>query len=107
MIPHLYNGHDETFFFFAFEEYHNSQTLNQGTITVPTTAYRTGDLSSLLLGPIMSNGTPLLDCLGRQMINGAVYDPKTTRTATSVDGSTAVVRDPFPNNFIGDPSAWP
>src|ERR1019366_8212496 len=86
---------------------HNAQTLNQGTITVPTTAYRNGDLSSLLLGPIVdSNGKPILDCLGRQMINGAVYDPKTTRTATCTDGSTATVRDPFPNNFIGAPTTW-
>lgn len=107
VIPHVYNGHDKTFFFFAYEEYHNTQTLNQGTITVPTTAYRNGDLSSLLLGPIVdSNGGPVLDCLGRPMMNGAVYDPKTTRTATCTDGSTAVVRDPFPNNFIGAPSTW-
>ncbi|HEY2471452.1 MAG TPA: TonB-dependent receptor [Terracidiphilus sp.] len=107
VIPHLYNGHGKTFFFFAYEEYHNSQTLNQGTITVPTAAYRNGDLSSLLLGPIVdSGGAPVLDCLGRPMINGAVYNPATTRTATCVDGSTAVVRDPFPNNFIGAPSTW-
>ena len=38
VIPHLYNGHNKTFFFFAYEEYHNTQTLNQGTITVPTTS---------------------------------------------------------------------
>ena len=107
VIPHIYNGHDKTFFFFAYEEYHNSQTLNQGTITVPTAAFRNGDLSSLLLGPIVdSNGNPVLDCLGRPMINGAVYDPSTTRTATCTDNSTAVVRDPFPNNFIGAPSTW-
>ena len=107
MIPHVYNGHNKTFFFFAYEEYHNTQTLNQGTITVPTTAYRNGDLSSLLLGPIVdSNGTPVLDCLGRPMINGAVYNPATTRTATCTDGSTETVRDPFPNNFIGAPSTW-
>ncbi len=107
VIPHLYNGHNKTFFFFAYEEYHNTQTLNNGTITVPTAAYRTGDLSSLLLGPIVdSGGAPVLDCLGRPMINGAVYNPATTRTATCTDGSTAVVRDPFPNNFIGDPSTW-
>ena len=48
LIPHVYNGHNKTFFFFAYEEYHNKQTLNNGTITVPTTAYRNGDLSSLL-----------------------------------------------------------
>src|ERR1700741_3625534 len=40
------------------------------------------------------------------MINGAVYNPATTRMATCTDGSTAVVRDPFPNNFIGAPSTW-
>jgi hypothetical protein len=107
VIPHLYNGRNKTFFFFAYEEYHNAQTLNQGTITVPTAAYRKGDLSSLLLGPIVdSSGAPVVDCLGRPMINGAVYNPATTRTATCTDGSTAVVRDPFPNNFIGDPSTW-
>ncbi|MGA2729124.1 MAG: carboxypeptidase-like regulatory domain-containing protein, partial [Terracidiphilus sp.] len=107
VIPHFYDGHDKTFFFVAYEEYHNAQTLNNGTITVPTTAYRNGDLSSLLLGPIVdNNGAPVLDCLGRAMINGAVYNPATTRTATCTNGSTAVVRDPFPNNFIGAPSTW-
>jgi hypothetical protein len=107
VIPRLYNGHNKTFFFFAYEEYHNKQTLNDGTITVPTAAYRNGDLSSLLLGPIVdSNGAPVLDCLGRPMINGAVYNPATTRTVTCTNGSTAVVRDPFPNNYIGAPSTW-
>jgi hypothetical protein len=107
VVPHLYNGRNKTFFFFAYEEYHNTQTLNQGTITVPTTAYRNGDLSSLLLGPILdSNHNPVLDCLGRPMINGTVYNPATTRAVTCTDGSTATVRDPFPNNFIGAPSTW-
>jgi Carboxypeptidase regulatory-like domain/TonB dependent receptor len=106
-IPHVYNGHNKTFFFFAFEEYHNTQTLNQGTITVPTTAYRNGDLSSNLLGPIVDpSGAPVVDCLGRPMINGAVYNPATTRVATCTDGSTKTVRDPFPNNNIGPPSSW-
>jgi hypothetical protein len=106
-IPHVYNGHNKTFFFFAFEEYHNTQTLNQGTITVPTTAYRNGDLSSNLLGPIVDpSGAPVVDFLGRPMINGAVYNPATTRVATCTDGSTKTVRDPFPNNNIGPPSSW-
>ncbi len=111
-IPHLYNGHNKTFFFFAYEEYHNTQTLNNGTITVPTTAYRNGDLSGNLLGPIVdNNGNPVLDCLGRPLINGTVYNPATTRTVPCVGGSpqagsTQTVRDPFPNNFIGAPSTW-
>jgi len=62
VIPHVYNGHNKTFFFFAYEEYHNKQTLNNGTIAVPTQAYRNGDLSSLLLGPIVdSSGAPVRD----------------------------------------------
>jgi hypothetical protein len=108
-IPHLYDGRNKTFFFFAYEEYHNTQTLNNGTITVPTAAYRNGDLSSLLLGPIVdSNGVPVRDCLNRIMMNGAVYDPSTTRSVACTDGSgsTKVVRDPFVNNFIGAPSTW-
>jgi hypothetical protein len=111
VIPHLYNGRNKTFFFFAYEEYHNTQTINNGTITVPTAAYRTGDLSSLLLGPIVDgSGNPVLDCLGRAMQKGAVYNPATTRTVTCTGGlqagQTAVVRDPFPNNNIGAPSTW-
>src|ERR1700684_2718822 len=34
VIPRLYNGHNKTFFFFSYEEYHNTQTLNNGKITV-------------------------------------------------------------------------
>jgi hypothetical protein len=98
VIPHVYNGHNKTFFFVAYEEYHNTQTLNQGLITVPTTAYRNGDLSSLLAGPIQG----MVDCLGRQVINGAVYNPKSTSLCP--DGTS--VRNPFPNNFIGAPSTW-
>ena len=98
VIPHLYNGHDKTFFFFAYEEYHNTQTLNHGTITVPTTAYRNGDLSALLQGPITdSNGMPILDCLGRTVINGAVYNPRRP-TSTCPDGSSAGPR-PVPEQL--------
>ncbi len=120
VIPHLYNGHDKTFFFFGYEEYHNTQTLNDGTITVPTTAYRNGDLSANLLGPIKdNNGNPVVDCLGRQLYNGEVFNPATTRSVTCTAGpnagSTAIVRDGFgtgsggtgvPTNFIGAPGTW-
>lgn len=46
MLPHLYNGHDKTFFFADFESFRLPQT---GVIqnTVPTTAMRSGDLSYL------------------------------------------------------------
>ena len=105
VIPRLYNGHNKTFFFFAYEEYHNTQTLNQGLITVPTVAYRNGDLSSLLQGPIIgSNGQPLVDCTGTPLVNGQVYNPKVTTACT--DGSGGVMPTPFTNNNIGSPSTW-
>jgi Carboxypeptidase regulatory-like domain len=107
IIPHLYDGRNHTFFFFSYEQYHNTQQLDDGLETVPTAAYRRGDLSYQLLGPILDgSGRPVLDCLGRPMRNGQIYNPATTRMATCVTGGSAVVRDPFPNNFIGDPSTW-
>ena len=46
-IPHLYNGHDKLFFFYAFEGYNGSAPAT--TITsVPTAAERNGDFSALL-----------------------------------------------------------
>ena len=120
-IPHVYNGHDKTFFFFAYEEYHNTQTNNNGTITVPTNAYLAGNLSSNILGPITDGGgNPVVDCLGRQLYDGEVFDPSTTRTVTctggpSGAGSTGVVRNAFgtdangngvPTNMLPAQSTW-
>src|SRR5258708_26934910 len=63
-IPHVYNGRNKTFFFFAYEEYHNTQTLNNGTITVPTTAHLPGDLISLSVRVILPySPNPSLDSL--------------------------------------------
>ncbi len=48
-IPHFYNGHDKSFFFFNYDRTitPNSTTL---TFTVPTQAQRNGDLSAALQG---------------------------------------------------------
>jgi hypothetical protein len=89
-IPKVYNGHDKTFFFFNYEMYRDQVDTNNGFRTVPTAAERAGDFSSLLTGQQI--GT---DPLGRPIMNGAIYDPATTRT---VNGQ--VVRDPFPNNQV-------
>jgi Carboxypeptidase regulatory-like domain/TonB dependent receptor/TonB-dependent Receptor Plug Domain/IPT/TIG domain len=54
-IPHLYNGHDKTFFFFNYDRTisPNSTTL---TFTVPTAAQRQGDLSNAS-APVLVDGT--------------------------------------------------
>jgi len=46
VIPHLYNGHDRSFWFFAYERYSLAQDSAQ-LETVPTQAMRTGDFSGL------------------------------------------------------------
>jgi hypothetical protein len=89
-IPKVYDGHDKTFFFFNYEMYRDQVDTNNGFRTVPTAAERGGDFSSLLTGTVI--GT---DPLGRPIMDGAIYDPSTTRT---VNGQ--VVRDPFPDNQV-------
>jgi hypothetical protein len=89
-IPKVYNGHDKTFFFFSFEQNRMKQIVNNVPRTVPTAAFRQGDFRSLLTGKVL--GT---DPLGRQILEGTIYDPGTART---VNGQ--IVTDPFLNNTI-------
>jgi hypothetical protein len=97
VIPKLYNGKDKTFFFFNFEQFRETQIINNVPITVPTAAYRTGNFS----GAIIADGNKNLgtDVLGRPMFAGEIYDPTTRRTVT-VGGKNYVVEDPFMNNTI-------
>jgi hypothetical protein len=90
-IPHLYNGHDKTFFFFSWEQYRNKLGTTSLT-TVPTDAERGGDFSALLGGDtgVANPCTP-----GKNVILGQIFDPSTTKI---VGGQTC--RSPFPNNKI-------
>src|SRR5262249_870162 len=90
-IPKLYDGHDKTFFFFNWEQYRESQIVNNLFLTVPTTAYRAGNFATALTGRNL--GT---DALGRAIPEGAIYDPTTQRAAP--DGR--IIRDQFPLNAI-------
>ena len=81
-IPHVYNGHNKTFFLYSWEgsKFGQPATTNQ-TSTVPTAAERTGDFSALLK-------------LGS---NYQIYNPFTTRPASTPG---RYQRDPFPGNII-------
>jgi hypothetical protein len=48
VVPHVYNGHDKTFFFIGAEHFIFSQASNTSTFLVPTPAQLTGDFSGLL-----------------------------------------------------------
>jgi hypothetical protein len=90
VIPKIYNGRDKTFFFFNWEQYRETEIVNNILDTVPTPAYRAGNFTQALTGRTL--GT---DILGRPILEGEIYDPTTTRT---VNGQ--VIRDPFPNQTI-------
>ncbi len=80
-IPKLYNGHDRTFFMFAYEGFrYNAGALNQ-IGTFPTDDTRKGNFSALV------------DPNGNQI---PIYDPAST--VVQPDGT--VLRTPFPGNII-------
>jgi hypothetical protein len=82
---------DKTFFFVSFEQFRETTIVNNQFQTIPTTAYRNGDFRTAIRNIVI--GT---DPLGRQMLEGMIYDPATTRAAA--DGR--LFRDPFENNII-------
>ena len=92
-IPKIYDGHDKSFFFFNFEQFRDSQQFNTVINTVPTAAYRQGNFATAIVPNARVIGT---DPLGRQMLEGMVYDPLTTRNAPTGQS----IRDPFPGNSI-------
>ncbi|HEY1240382.1 MAG TPA: TonB-dependent receptor [Bryobacteraceae bacterium] len=90
-LPKIYNGHDKTFFFFNWEQFRETATINNILDTVPTARYRAGDFGQALTGKLL--GT---DPLGRSIPEGGIYDPTTERPAP--DGR--IIRDQFVNNTI-------
>ena len=94
-IPKVYNGHDKTFFFFNFEQFRETQVINNSFKTVPTALMHSGDMSQDLTGRIL--GT---DPLGRPIPENQIYDPSTDHIVNGLKE-----RDPFPGNLIPQ-SQW-
>jgi hypothetical protein len=87
IIPHLYNGKNKTFFFFAYEGFRNRIGASSLPTTIPTPEMLSGDFSNWV------------DSSGKQI---PIYDPSTT----AIDPVTGkYTRKQFPNNFI-PPSSW-
>src|SRR5215469_4207167 len=91
-IPKVYNGRDKTFFFVSWEQLKVTTVTANDAKTVPIPAYRTGDFSAAILPNARVIGT---DPLGRQMLQGMIYDPDTARVVNGLQ-----VRDQFPSNTI-------
>jgi hypothetical protein len=79
VLPHVYQGKNRTFFFFAYEGFRQSQST-QAVVLAPTTAQLNGDFSNLLARGIQ------------------LYNPYSTRPDPANPGQ--YLRDPFSNNNI-------
>ncbi|HWC00885.1 MAG TPA: carboxypeptidase-like regulatory domain-containing protein, partial [Bryobacteraceae bacterium] len=100
IIPKLYNGKNKTFFFVDYEKDYRNQMGFSGFTTLAPVAYTKGDFSRMLdpswTGNALSGTQIGTDAMGRPVIFGAIYDPKSTRMGPN---GTAV-RDIFPGNII-------
>jgi hypothetical protein len=92
IIPKIYNGRNRTFFFTNFDwlKFRSGHLPGFGN-TTPIDDFKRGNFSQLLTGRQV--GT---DALGRAIMEGAIYDPNTSRR---LENGTPV-RDPFPENII-------
>jgi len=94
-LPHLYDGHNRTFFFFSYEGFRSVLPApSSGTFTtVPTLNDRAGNFAAALGSQVNCGGALCLDGLGNPVRAGQIYDP----LALAPDGYT---RLPFANNMI-------
>jgi hypothetical protein len=83
-IPHLYQGHDRSFFFFSWEQFIQSAGSST-TSTVPTEAMRGGDFSGILTTTVLATNP----CDGTPIYSGQIFDPSTETTVNGVRCRTA------------------
>ena len=76
VIPHIYNGHDKTFFFVDYQGSRQRKSASNVT-TVPTAAMRAGDFSS---------------------ISNTIFDPLTIHADPADPTGKNLIRDAFPGN---------
>jgi hypothetical protein len=99
VLPKVYNGRNRTFFFVTFETTQEDNFSSSGFRALPTGEFLNGDFSRLLdpayTGDPRSGQVIGTDPLGRPVVYGQIYDPRSTR----LFGGQAV-RDPFPGNRI-------
>lgn len=93
-----YNGRKKHTYFFGYYEGFRSAESSTMFLNVPTPQEEAGDFSDLLTTTSVTSasGAPLLDALGRPMLQGTIYNPYSTRSASG----GVLVRDAFPGNII-------
>jgi hypothetical protein len=94
-LPKVYNGRNKTFFFFNYEHYRDRHQAYFAPQTVPTDAFRSGDLSAMLNISGVINKNIGTDTFGRPIIQNQIYDPL---NFTQVGDRRQL--EPFANNSI-------
>ena len=95
-IPHLYDGRNKSFWFFAYERYSQISTSYE-PVFVPTPAMRGGDFSGLI------NSSNVLQQLYDPMTtynSGSAACPGTPAGTTNPNGQNQFCRTPFANNQV-------
>ena len=94
-IPHLYDGHNKTFFFFSYEGFRSVLPVpNSGTFTTaPNANDRAGNFAADLGAQVNCGAAPCKDALGNPVYAGQIFDP----LALASDGFTRFM---FPGNII-------
>jgi len=104
-IPGLYKQRDKTFVYGLFERFAVT-TPSVSHYAVPDANFRAGNFSEILGAP-----TGSVDGLGRPILLGQIYDPRSGRaiTAGAVDPKTGLtatqtgyIRDPIPGNILSN-----
>jgi hypothetical protein len=108
-IPGIYKQREKTFIFGLYEHLTLS-TPTVGTYTVPDSNFLTGNFSEIL-----GAATGQKDGLGRPILIGQIYDPRSGRaiTAGQVDPKTGLmatqtgyIRDPIAGNILANLSGY-
>jgi len=78
-VPHLYNGKDKTFFFFAYEGF-RLQTGGTQVLSLPPESFRKGDFSALLPGTQLYDPTTHNAIPGNILTNDPNFKPSAVMT---------------------------
>jgi hypothetical protein len=90
-IPKVYHGRNKTFFFWNWEKYQDKNRATFGVTTVPDSALRGGDFSSIL-----TNRQIGTDVAGRPIFQNVIYDPLNQTT----NAAGQLIRQPFAGNML-------
>jgi hypothetical protein len=105
-IPGLYKQTNKTYIFGVYERLRQSTPASLNNITVPTATFIGGDFSQLLTPTVLGQ-----DALGRNIYQGAIYDPYSVRQITQgkvdpktglVATSTGYIQDPIAGNKLSN-----